>query len=82
MTLELKKIKYVTVSTFSPSSSYEVMGLDFWLFYTFHGILKARILEWVAYLGELSNPGIESALQVDSLPAELPRKPWIASRSN
>ena len=34
-----------------------------------------RILEWVAYLGELSNPGIESALQVDSLPAEPQGKP-------
>ena len=37
--------------------------------YTVHGILQARILEWVAF----PNPGIEPrspALQVDSLPAE------------
>ena len=39
-----------------------------------HGILQARILEWVAIpsLGDLPNPGIEpkpSAFQVDSLPS-------------
>ena len=38
--------------------------------YTVHGILQARILEWVAYpfSRDLSNPGIElgsPALQVD-----------------
>ena len=41
-----------------------------------HGILQARILDWVAFLppGELPNPGIEPkslmspALQVGSLP--------------
>ena len=43
--------------------------------YTVHGILQARILEWVAFPspGGLPNPGIEPrspALQVDSLPAE------------
>ena len=43
--------------------------------YTVHGILKARILEWVAFpfCRESSQPGIEPrspALQVDSLPAE------------
>ena len=45
--------------------------------YTFHGILKARILEWVAIPfpspGDLPNPRIElrsPALQADSLPAE------------
>ena len=47
---------------------------------TVHGILQARILEWVAFLfsEDLPNPGIEPrspALQVDSLPAELPGKP-------
>ena len=47
--------------------------------YTVHGILQARILEWVAFPspGDLPNPGIESrspAFQVDSLPAEPPRK--------
>ena len=44
--------------------------------YTVHGILQARILEWVAYPSpvNLPDPGIEPgspALQVDSLPTEL-----------
>ena len=44
--------------------------------YTVHGILQARILEWVAFpfSGDLSNSGIEPrspSLQADSLPAEL-----------
>ena len=93
---ELKKIKSVTVSTFSPSICNEVMGLDAMkvkvtvsqscpilcdtMDYTVHGILQARILEWVAIpsLGVLSNPGTEPrfpALQADSLPAEPPGKP-------
>jgi len=43
--------------------------------YTGHGILQARILEWVAFPspGDLHNPGIEPrspTLQADSLPAE------------
>ena len=43
--------------------------------YTVHGILQARILEWVAVPspGDLPNPGIEPrspALQADSFPAE------------
>ena len=43
--------------------------------YTVHGILKARILEWIAVPspGYLPNPGIKPrspTLQVDSLPAE------------
>ena len=43
--------------------------------YTVHGILQARILEWVAFPSpeDLPNPGIEPRspkLQVDSLPAE------------
>ena len=47
--------------------------------YTVHGILQARILEWVAFPspGDLSNPGIKprsSALQADFLPAEPPGK--------
>ena len=42
-----------------------------------HGILQARILKWVAMpsSGDLPDPGIEPmspALQVDSLPSELP----------
>ena len=48
--------------------------------YAVHGILQARILEWVAvcFFRDLSNPGIEPrspALQADSLPAEPPGKP-------
>ena len=45
-----------------------------------HGILQARILEWVAihFSRDLPNPGIEPrspASQADSLPSELPGKP-------
>ena len=48
--------------------------------HTVHGILQARILEWVAIPspGDLPYPGIKPrspALQVDSLPAEPPGKP-------
>ena len=50
--------------------------------YTAHGILQARILEWVPFHslspGDLPNPGIEPrspTLQADSLPAEPPMKP-------
>ena len=48
--------------------------------YTVHGILQARILEWVAFpfSRDLPNPGIEPRspiLQADSLPAELSGKP-------
>ena len=48
--------------------------------YTVHGILQARILEWVAFPspGDLPNPGIEPrfpTLQVDSLPAKPQGKP-------
>ena len=48
--------------------------------YTVHGILQARILEWVAFPFSrgLPNPGIEPrspALQADSLPAEPQGKP-------
>ena len=44
-----------------------------------HGILQARILEWVAISspGDLPNPGIESgspALQADALSSEPPGK--------
>ena len=47
---------------------------------TVHGILQARILEWVPFPspGDPSNPGIEPrslALQVDSLPDEPQGKP-------
>ena len=49
--------------------------------YTAHGILQARILEWVAFPfsgGIFPNPGIEPrspAWQADSLPADPPGKP-------
>ena len=47
--------------------------------YTVHGILQARILEWVAFPSprKLPNGGIElgsPALQADSLPSEPPGK--------
>jgi len=50
------------------------------MYYTVHGILQARILEWVAFpfSGDLPNPGIEPrspTLQADSLPAEPQGKP-------
>ena len=53
--------------------------------YTVHGILHARILEWVAvpFSRGSSNPGIEQespASQADPLPAELPGKPHILGR--
>ena len=45
-----------------------------------HGILQARILEWVAFPppGDLPDPGFKPgspALQADSLPTELSEKP-------
>ena len=57
--------------------------------YTVHGILQARILEWIAFpcSGDLPNPGIEPrspALQADSLPAEpqgKPKNPEVGSLS-
>ena len=47
--------------------------------YTVRGIQQVRILEWLPVLSpeDLPNPRIEQrspTLQVDSLPAELPRK--------
>ena len=53
--------------------------------YTVHGVLQARILEWVAFpfSRDLPNPGMEPrspALQADSLPAEPPGKPRIQAR--
>ena len=48
--------------------------------YTVHGILQARILEWVVFPspGDLPNPGFKPrspTLQVDTLPAEPQGKP-------
>ena len=62
--LELKKIKFVTVSIVFPSICHEVIGLDVMKAkvkvaqsyltcepgdYTVHGVLQARILECVAF---------------------------------
>ena len=54
--------------------------------YADHGILQAKILEWVAShsLGDLPNPGIElrsPTLQANSLPAEPQGKPNASSTS-
>ena len=54
---------------------------------TVHGILQARMLEWVAvpFSRGSSQPGIEPrspALQVDSLPAEPPGKPKLLTRNS
>ena len=51
--------------------------------YIVHGVLQARILEWIAFLspGDLPNPRIESrspTLQADSLPAEPQGKPTVS----
>ena len=53
--------------------------------YTVHGILQARILEWVTFpfSRESSQPGDRiqvSALQADSLPSEPPEKPGLGCR--
>ena len=53
--------------------------------YTVHGILQARILEWVAFpfSRDRPNPGIEPrspALQADSLSPESPGKPRVGGR--
>ena len=52
-----------------------------------HGILQARILEWVAasFPGDFPNPGIEPispALQADSLPSEPLGKPKAGTYSH
>ena len=53
-----------------------------WILYQLSHKGSPKILEWVAYpfSRDLPNPGIElgsPALQVDSLPAELPGKPLV-----
>ena len=52
--------------------------------FTVHGILQARILQWVifSFPGDLPNPGIEPrppSLQVDSLPAEPQGSPSVTA---
>ena len=54
---------------------------------TVHGILQARILEWVAFpsSGDLPNPGIDPmspTWQVDSSPAEVQGKPALMTNSS
>ena len=55
------------------------------MYYTVHGILQARTLEWIAFpfSRESSNPGIEPRspeLQVDSSPAEPQGKPILNTK--
>ena len=73
----LKKKVLINNFSGSESESHSVMSNSN---YTVHGILQARILEWVAFpfCRDLPNPEIEPrspALQEDSLPTELPGKP-------
>ena len=51
--------------------------------YTVHGILQAIILEWLAipFSRESSQPR-SSTLHKDSLPAELPGKPYVSLNPN
>ena len=54
--------------------------------YTVHGILQARVLEWVAFAfsRDLPNPGIEPrspTLQADSLSTELSGKPSFVGKT-
>ena len=54
--------------------------------YTVHGILQASLLDWepFPYPGDPPNPGIEPrspTLQVDSLPAKPPGKPYNGKES-
>ena len=72
----------VCLCVHSESESYLVMSDSLWPhgLYTVHGILQARILEWVAFSspGNLPNPGIKPrspTLQAGSLPAEPQGKP-------
>ena len=51
--------------------------------FSVHGILQAKILEWIAipFPGDLSDPVIEfgsPALQADSLPFKMPGSPSLA----
>ena len=52
--------------------------------YTVHGILQARILEWLAFpfsrgYSQLRDWTRSRTLQADSSPTELPGKPWLKS---
>ena len=55
-----------------------------WILYQLSHKGNPRILEWIAYpfSSDLPNPGVEQGspeLQVDSLPTELSRKPYMIS---
>ena len=98
--MEFSRLEYWSVLPFpspnisleSESGSHSVMSnsLQPHGLYTVHGILQARILEWVAFPFSrgCSHPGIEPrspALQVDSLPAEpqgKPKNPGVGGLSN
>ena len=72
----LKKIRDQSKSEIHSVMSDSLQPMD----YTVHGILQARLLEWVAFpfSGDLPNPGTElrsPTLQVDSSPAEPQGKP-------
>ena len=72
---------FLAANTISVSESRSVMSNSLQpMDYTVHGILQARILEWVAFPFSKgsSQPGIEPrspTLQADSLPAEPQGKP-------
>ena len=68
------KIGHTVMSTLCNPMDYSLPGSSV------HGILQARILEWVAisFSGDLTDPGIEPespALQEDFLPTEPLGKP-------
>ena len=73
---------YSCFKSLSESESHSVLSDSLRPHGLVHGILQARILEWVAvpFSRGLPNPGIEPrspALQADSLPAEPPGKPKV-----
>ena len=69
---------YYDLKMKSETDSYSVLSESLWP----HGLLQARILEWVAipFSMDLCNPGIKPrspTLQVDASPAEPPGKPTM-----
>ena len=77
---QIKHTKHLKQSKSQVKVSRSVVSNCHPMGYTVHGILRARILEWAAFPspGDLLNPGIKPrspALQMDSLPTELPGKP-------
>ena len=83
--IHLMSMKSGSVSRSVVSASLQPRGLQPTRF-LFHGILQAKVLEWVATSspGDLPNPGIRPgspALQSDSLPSEPPGKPQQTPKS-